>query len=146
MKHEIVRNSVGAIRHIRTQQNSGKIEVDVSDDRFLIDSYDYVSNRSFTKIEDAVTSEIHILRLAASDAFTSTSIGSRYVSSLKNLVNVNSNSQQALRAKIERLEADVQQYQSLYKSAGIANKKLERRINALRWESSVLKDTLNNSL
>lgn len=146
MIDEVVRNSVGAVRHIRTQTNSGKIEIDVSDDRFLLDSYEYVANRSFTKIEDAISSEMHIMQLAATDAFTSTAVGSRYISNLKNLVNVNSNSQQALRAKIERLEADVKTYQSLYKHSGIQNKKLERRINALRWESNVLKDTLNNSI
>lgn len=146
MNNEVVRNSVGAVRHIRTQENHGKIEIDVSDDRFLLDSYEYVINRSFTQIDDAISSEIHILQLAANDALQSKEIGSRYISNLKNLVNVNSNSQMALRARIERLETDLQQYQSMYKSAGIANKKLERRINALRWESNVLKDTLNNSI
>lgn len=143
MNEEIDRNVVGAIRHIRGQKNNGIVEIDVVDDRFLIESYDYIVNRSFAEIDDAVSSEVNILQLAAQDAFTNPLSENRYLTNLSNLVNMRSNSPQALTAKINQLENQLEQYQSLYKSAGIENKKLERRIKALTWESNNLKDTLS---
>lgn len=143
MKHEVTRNVVGAIRHIKDETNNGMIKIDVVDDRFLIDSYDYIVNRSFNQIDDAVSSQINILQLATNDEFSNPSIKNRYLTNLNNLVNVESNSPQALRAKIIQLQTQLEQYKSMYKSAGMDSKKLERRINALRWESNVLKDTLS---
>jgi hypothetical protein len=143
MNHEVTRNVVGAIRHIKDETNNGMIEIDVVDDRFLIDSYDYIVNRSFNQIDDAVSSQINILQLAAQDAFSNPTSENRYLTNLNNLVNIQSNSPEALRAKVSQLENQLEQYKSLYKSAGVQNKKLERRINALRWESNNLKDTLS---
>lgn len=143
MNHEVTRNVVGAIRHIKDETNNGMIEIDVVDDRFLIDSYDYIVNRSFNQIDDAVSSQINILQLAAQDAFSNPTSENRYLTNLNNLVNIQSNSPEALRAKVTQLENQLEQYKSLYKSAGVQNKKLERRINALRWESNNLKDTLS---
>lgn len=144
MNHEVTRNVVGAIRHIKDETNDGIIKIDVVDDRFLIDSYDYVVNRSFNQIDDAISSQINILQLAAQDEFSNPSIKNRYLTTLNNLVNVESNSPQALRVKITQLQSQLEQYKSMYKSAGMESKKLERRINSLRWESNVLKDTLSN--
>lgn len=143
MNHEVTRNVVGAIRHIKDESNNGIIEIDVVDDRFLLDSYDYIVNRSFNQIDDAVSSQINILQLAAQDAFNNPNSQNRYLTNLNNLINVQSNSPQALRAKIGQLENQLEQYKSMYRSSGIENKKLERRINALRWESNNLKDTLS---
>jgi hypothetical protein len=143
MNHEVTRNDFGAIRHIKDQNNIGIVEIDVVDDRFLMDSYDYIVNRSFSEIDDAVSSQINILQLAAQDAFNNPNSQNRYLTNLNNLINVQSNSPQALRAKITQLENQLEQYKSMYRSSGIENKKLERRINALRWESNNLKDTLS---
>ena len=143
MNQEIVRNVVGAVKHIKGQQNHGMIEVDVVDDRFLSESYEYIVNRTFNQIDDAVSSEIYILTLSAQDAFTNPLSENRYLTNLSNLVNMKSNSPQALTAKVNQLENELEQWQSLYNSAGIANKKLERRIKALTWESNNLKDTLS---
>ena len=105
MNHEVTRNVVGAIRHIKDETNDGIIKIDVVDDRFLIDSYDYVVNRSFNQIDDAISSQINILQLAAQDEFSNPSIKNRYLTTLNNLVNVESNSPQALRVKITQLQS-----------------------------------------
>lgn len=143
MNHEVTRNDFGAIKHIKDYTNSGMIEIDVVDDRFLTDSYDYIVNRSFSQIDDAVSSQINILQLAAQDAFTSEAVGNRYLTNLVNLVNKDSNSPTALKAKITQLENQLEQYKSSYKDVAVYNEKLKRRIDALRWESGVLKDTLS---
>ena len=46
MSDNLQRNSAGAIRHIRSENNEGMINVDILDERYLIDSFNYIVNTS----------------------------------------------------------------------------------------------------
>lgn len=142
MSDNLQRNSAGAIRHIRSENNEGIINVDIVDDRYLMSSLNYIINTSFSQIEDAVTSQLNVLQLAANATLMRDDAADKFVKSLSSLVNANSSSPDGLRAKIAQLENQLQQISSSEKSTAEANSAYRERINALRYELQILQDAI----
>lgn len=142
MSDNLQRNSAGAIRHIRSENNEGMINVDILDERYLIDSFNYIVNTSFGQIEDAVTSQINVLQLAANSVLMRDDTSNKFIRSLSSLVNVNSNSTDGLKAKIVQLENQLQQLQLSYDDTSNANTAYKIRVNALRYELQILQDAI----
>jgi septal ring factor EnvC (AmiA/AmiB activator) len=142
MSDNLQRNPVGAIRHIRSENNEGMIDVDIVDDRYIMSSLNYIINTSFNQIEDAVTSQLNVLQLAANATLMRDDAADKFVKSLSSLVNVNSNSPDALRAKITQLENQLLQVSNSEKSTAEANTAYRDRINSLRYELQILQDAI----
>lgn len=142
MSDNLQRNSAGAIRHIRSENNEGTIDVDILDERYLIDSFNYVVNTSFNQIEDAISSQVNILQLAANSVLMRDDVSSKFIRSLSSLVNVNSNSVDGLKAKIVQLENQLEQLKISNEDTANANTAYKIRVNALRYELQILQDAI----
>lgn len=60
---DVVRDHDGTIQSYRNYlKNVGTLKVNLLDERFLIDSYDYVVDRNFEQIRDAVNAETNVLK------------------------------------------------------------------------------------
>jgi hypothetical protein len=142
MSDNLQRNSVGAIRHIRSENNEGMINLDILDERYLINSFNYVINTGFNQIEDAITSQVNVLQLAANAALMRDDTSDKFIKNLSTLVNVNSNSPDALRAKITQLENQLEQLKISYEETANSNTAYKIRVNALRYELQILQDAI----
>jgi septal ring factor EnvC (AmiA/AmiB activator) len=142
MSDNLQRNSAGAIRHIRSENNEGMIDVNLVDDRYLMSSLNYIVNTSFNQIEDAITSQLNVLQLAANATLMRDDAADKFVKSLSSLVNVNSSSPDGLKAKIAQLENQLTQLSNSEKSTAEANSGYRDRINALRYELQILQDAV----
>jgi len=142
MSDNLQRNSVGAIRHIRSENNEGIINLDILDERYLINSFNYVINTGFNQIEDAITSQVNVLQLAANAALMRDDTSDKFIKNLSTLVNVNSNSPDALRAKITQLENQLEQLKISYEETANSNTAYKIRVNALRYELQILQDAI----
>ena len=142
MSDNLQRNPVGAIRHIRSENNEGIINLDILDERYLINSFNYVINTGFNQIEDAITSQVNVLQLAANAALMRDDTSDKFIKNLSTLVNVNSNSPDALRAKITQLENQLEQLKISYEETANSNTAYKIRVNALRYELQILQDAI----
>lgn len=60
---DVIRDTDGTIQSYRNYlKNVGTLKVNLLDERFLIDSYDYVVDRNFSNIPDAVNAETNVLK------------------------------------------------------------------------------------
>lgn len=93
-------------------RNKGSIRVDLLDDRFTIESFNYVVSKDFTQIPDAVNAEKNVLKKASEfttlfpDDLTGTGTieQQKLVENLKKLIVEDSNSIPALQSKLISLQ------------------------------------------
>ena len=48
-EEDVIRNKVGSIRHVKSEENLGKLRVEIVDDRFLLSSFRYIINLSICR-------------------------------------------------------------------------------------------------
>lgn len=95
-------------------RNKGRIKIPVLDDRFTTSKFNYVVQRGFESLPDAVSSERNILKKI--EGMVSSAELDSFLSDISNLKNEDENSIAGLQAKIENLEAIVQAKQELIDS------------------------------
>ena len=92
-------------------RNKGSLRVDLLDERFTLETFNYVVNKGFNQLQDAVDAERNVLRRASefdttfpSDATGDGVVDNRdFVENLKKLIVEESNSVPALQARVENL-------------------------------------------
>jgi hypothetical protein len=93
-------------------RNKGSLRVDLLDERFTLETFNYVVNKGFNQLQDAVDAEKNVLRRAAEldtifpdDATGDGVVDNRdLVENLKKLIVADSNSVPALQSKLESLQ------------------------------------------
>ncbi len=92
-------------------RNKGSIQVDLLDDRFTIESFNYVVPKNFNQLPDAIDAETNVLKKAdefstlfPNDNGTGTIDQQKLIENLKKLIIEDSNSIPALEAKLTSLQ------------------------------------------
>lgn len=96
-------------------RNEGRIKIPIFDDRFRKDKFDYVINRSFSGLTDAVSAERNVAQKLTSILANPTSV-QQFLSDLENLKINAPNTTAGLEAKIARLEEIIIAKQQLIES------------------------------
>lgn len=102
------------VSHQNIFRNKGRIKVPVLDDRFTTSRFNYVVERGFESLPDAVSSERNILKKI--EGMTTSIELDTFLSDISNLKNEDENSVAGLQAKIENLESIIAAKQELIES------------------------------
>lgn len=116
-EEDVVRNRVGSIRHVKSEENIGKLRVEIVDDRFLLSSFRYIINSTFTDLEDAVEANQNIIDKLSGEYAFGGSATDRYFRELNDIINPNSDTPDGMKIKIASLESRIEQLQSLLKTS-----------------------------
>lgn len=112
----VTRDEVGRIVSFDNYlRNKGALKVNLLDDRFTLETFNYVINKEFNQLQDAVDAERNVLRKAAdfetlfpSDATGDGVVDNRdLIENLKKLIVADSNSIPALQSKLESLQSQL---------------------------------------
>jgi hypothetical protein len=102
------------ISHQNIFKNKGRIKVPVVDDRFTTSRFNYIVQRGFESLPEAVSSERNILKKI--EGMTTSAELDMFLSDITNLRNEDENSIAGLQAKIENLEGIISAKQELIDS------------------------------
>jgi TolA-binding protein len=116
-EEDVIRNKVGAIRHIKLEENTGKLRVDIVDDRFLLSSFRYIIDSTFNDLEDAVEANENIKNKLASEYAFGGGSSDRYFRELNDIINPDAETPDSMQVKIASLESRIKQLQSLLKTS-----------------------------
>lgn len=116
-EEDVIRNKVGAIRHVKLEENVGKLRVEIVDDRFLLSSFRYIVDSTFKDLEDAVDANKNITDKLATEFAFGLSPSDRYFRELNDIINPNADTPDAMRIKIASLESRIGQLQALLKTS-----------------------------
>ena len=135
---EIERNDFSMIKSYQNIfRNKGRIKIPVLDERFTTERFNYIVQRGFETLPDAVSSERNILRKI--QGMTSPLELDMFLSDISNLINQDENSIPGLEAKIARLEEIIQAKQELIESMVDAEIEHEAYIDAIAIDN-IIKD------
>lgn len=105
---DVVRDEINRVKSFDNYlKNKGSLKVEVLDERFTLDVFDYTVDRSFRQIDDAINAEENILKRAAEFSTIPVDGGDLeqvLTDGLKQLVLSDSNSVPALQQQIKDLE------------------------------------------
>lgn len=118
-------------------RNKGRIQIPILDDRFTTERFNYIIQRGFETLPDAVSSERNILRKI--QGMSSPLELDMFLSDISNLINQDENSIPGLEAKIARLEEIIQAKQELIESMVDAEIEHEAYIDAIAIDN-ILKE------
>ena len=133
-EEEVIRSTMGFIRHIKSEENQGKLRVEIVDDRFLLSSFRYIINSTFNDMEDAVESNDNILKKLAGEYAFGGSGTDRYFRELNDIINPDSETPDAMKVKIASLESRIEQLQSLLKTSAQYQGKQADELESVRSE------------
>lgn len=111
-----VRDEIGRVVSFDNYlRNKGSLKVNLLDERFTIETFNYVVNKEFNQLTDAISAEKNVLRRAAeldtifpADATGDGVVDGRdLIENLKKLIVRDSNSVPALQAKLESLQSQL---------------------------------------
>jgi hypothetical protein len=102
------------VSHQNIFRNKGRIKVPVLDDRFTTSRFNYVVERGFESLPEAVSSERNVLKKI--EGMTTSIELDEFLSDISNLKNEDENSVAGLQAKIENLESIIAAKQELIES------------------------------
>jgi hypothetical protein len=102
-------------------RNKGSLRVDLLDERFTIETFNYVVNKGFNQLQDAIDAEQNVLRkanefgtLLSSDSTGDGIVDDKdLIENLKKLIIEDSNSVPALQSRLQSLESDLGNLNSL---------------------------------
>lgn len=119
--------------HQNIFRNKGRIKVPVLDERFTTSRFNYIVQRTFESLPDAVSSERNILRKI--EKMISPAELDLFLSDIENLKNEDENSIAGLQVKIENLEGIIKAKQELIESLIDAEIEHESFIDAIATEN-----------
>lgn len=146
---DVTRDDLGRVVSFNNYlRNKGSIQVSLLDDRFALETFNYVVKKDFSQLQEAVEAERNIL--AKADEFTnllpeeinsgpiSTEEQRQLVDNLKKLIVADSNSVPALQVKLESLQNELEDLNSLveFKQENIAD--LNRVIEELATQRNLI--------
>lgn len=134
---EISRDEFGKIVSFKNYlRNTGRLTVPVVDERYSSKTFDYVIDKNFTQIPEAVDAEAFVLKKAEEWA-TDVSITADeaiLLEKLKELINEDSTSLPALEAKVDKLQLQLQDAETVQQSLQDTNDNLVEAIDQLSSE------------
>jgi len=116
-------------------RNKGRIKVPILDDRFTTSRFNYIVQRGFETLPDAVSSERNILRKI--QGMGSPLELDMFLSDISNLINQDENSIPGLQAKIARLEEIINAKQELIESMVDAEIEHEAYIDSIAIDNII---------
>lgn len=119
-------------------RNKGRIKIPILDDRFTTSRFNYIVQRGFETLPDAVSSQRNILRKIQGIGSNSLELD-MFLSDISNLINEDENSIPGLEAKIARLEEIINAKQELINSMVDAEIEHEAYIDAIAIDN-ILKE------
>lgn len=134
---EVFRDEYGKIVSFKNYlKNTGRLTIPVTDERYSPKTFDYVIDKNFTQIPEAVDAEAFVLKRAEEWA-TDVSISADeaiLLERLKELINEDSTSIPALGAKVEKLQLQLQDAESVQQNLQDTNDNLVEAIDQLSNE------------
>jgi|688.fasta_scaffold160294_1 hypothetical protein len=129
-------------------RNKGSLRVDLLDERFTLETFNYVVNKGFNQLQDAVDAEKNVLRRAAEldtifpdDATGDGVVDNRdLVENLKKLIVADSNSVPALQSKLESLQNQLSNLNELVDVKDSDVESLNRIIEELSAQRNITVD------
>lgn len=135
---ELVRDdSERLISYQNIFRNRGRVKVPILDDRFTTKRFNYIVQRGFESLPDAVSSERNILRKI--EGMTTSIELDLFLSDISNLKNEDENSVAGLQAKIDNLESIIAAKQELIDSMVDSEIENEAYIDSIATEN-IIKD------
>lgn len=134
---EISRDEFGKIVSFKNYlRNTGRLTVPIIDERYSTKTFDYVIDKNFTQIPEAVDAEAFVLKKAEEWAtdISITADEAILLEKLKELINEDSTSLPALEAKVEKLQIQLQDAESVQQSLQDTNDNLVEAIDQLSNE------------
>jgi uncharacterized coiled-coil protein SlyX len=123
------------VSHQNIFRNRGRIKIPVLDDRFTTSRFNYVVERGFESLPEAVSSERNILKKI--EGMTTSIELDEFLSDISNLKNEDENSVAGLQAKIENLESIIAAKQELIESM------VDKEIDHESFIDSIAIDNIN---
>lgn len=129
-------------------RNKGVVKVELLDERFAIESFNYVVDKKFDQLENAITAEKNVLRRAAEfdtlfpvDATGDGVVDNRdFIENLKQLIVSDSNSVAALQSRLEVLQTQLADINELVNIKDSDLDDLNRIIAELSVERSIIEE------
>lgn len=128
-------------------RNKGSVRVDLLDDRFTIESFNYVVSKEFTQLPEAVDAEKNILKKTAelSSISTPSTVVSpeeqkNLVENLKKLIIEDSNSIPALQSKLESIQKQLSDANELVDIKESDMEELKSIIDELAFQRNIIAD------
>lgn len=129
-------------------RNKGSIRVDLLDDRFTIESFNYVVSKDFTQLPEAVNAEKNILKKANEfstllpDGITGadTVEQQKFIENLKKLIVEDSNSIPALQSKLESIQKQLSDANELVDIKESDMEELKSIIDELAFQRNIIAD------
>jgi hypothetical protein len=129
-------------------RNKGVVKVELLDERFAIESFNYVVDKKFDQLENAITAEKNVLRRAAEfdtlfpvDATGDGVVDNRdFIENLKQLIVSDSNSVAALQSRLEVLQTQLSDINELVNIKDSDLDDLNRIIAELSVERSIIEE------
>jgi hypothetical protein len=129
-------------------RNKGVVKVELLDERFAIESFNYVVDKKFDQLENAITAEKNVLRRAAefdtlfpADATGDGVVDNKdFIENLKQLIVSDSNSVAALQSRLEVLQTQLSDINELVNIKDSDLDDLNRIIAELSVERSIIEE------
>lgn len=123
-------------------RNKGRIKIPILDDRFTTNRFNYIVQRGFESLPDAVSSERNILRKI--QGMVSPMELDMFLSDISNLINEDERSIPGLEAKIARLEEIIEAKQELIDSMVSAEIENEAYIDAIAIDNLIKEQQIDD--
>lgn len=145
----VTRDDIGRIISFDNYlRNKGSVKVDLLDERFTLETFNYVVNKEFSQLQDAVDAERNVLRRAAEfdTLFPDDSTGDGVVDNkdlvenLKKLILQDSNSVPAMEAKLTEIQSQLKDLNNLVSLKEESIGDLNRIIEELSTQRNLIVD------